>query len=140
AVWGPGSRVRGCPGLPAAHSSARASHAAIAAGGSSVGPGPAPVPPALGGSSPTSSTPPASTRQRQPPSHRATTELVCGLPMPRSAVTGGASSRYADGARGPRGRDLHGRDRRGAPPPPRAGPPPPPAAPRPSPLPPPPPP
>src|SRR5262249_61472385 len=77
--------------------------------------------PVRGPTPPNGTTPPASTRQRQPPSHRATTELVCGLPVPRSAVTGGASSRYADGPRGPRGRDLHGRDRRGGPPAARTG-------------------
>src|SRR6266851_6379928 len=59
----------------------------MAASRYSVGIGPVPVPPALGGSSTTRSKPPASTRQRQPPSHRATTEFVCtdfrvGRPSP----------------------------------------------------------
>src|SRR5260370_32999188 len=48
----------------------------MAASRYSVGIGPVPVRPALGGSSTTRSKPPASTRQRQPPSHRATTEFV----------------------------------------------------------------
>src|SRR5579859_7638949 len=48
----------------------------MAASRYSVGIGPVPVPPALAGSSTTRSKPPASTRQRQPPSHRATTEFV----------------------------------------------------------------
>src|SRR6266702_8844124 len=55
----------------------------------SVGIGPVPVPPALGGSSTTRSNPPAVTRHRQPPSHRATTELVRGP----SAGVPGASGR-----------------------------------------------
>src|SRR6516225_11813733 len=45
----------------------------------SVGIGPVPVPPERAGSSTTRSNPPAATVHRQPPSHRATTELVCGL-------------------------------------------------------------
>ena len=44
------------------------------------------VPPELGGSSTTRSKPPASTRQRQPPSNRATTELVFGRPSPGSVT------------------------------------------------------
>jgi len=52
----------------------------MAASRYSVGIGPLPVPPEPGGSSTTRSNPPASTRQRQPPSNRATTELVFGLP------------------------------------------------------------
>src|SRR5215469_3526206 len=45
----------------------------------SVGIGPVPVPPERSGSSTTRSNAPAATVHRQPPSHRATTELVCGL-------------------------------------------------------------
>src|SRR5215467_15549462 len=84
----------------------------MAASRYSVGIGPVPVPPERGGSSTTSSNPPASTRQRQPPSHRATTELVCALPVPPSAVTDGGNFRYASRARGRGGGDLHGPDRR----------------------------
>jgi MFS family permease len=41
--------------------------------------------------------------------------LICGLPVPPSAVTGGAGSRYAYCARDPRGREVRGRDPRAAP-------------------------
>src|SRR6516162_7702477 len=50
----------------------------MAASRYSVGMGPVPVPPERSGSSTTKSNPPAATRHRQPPSHRAVTELVCG--------------------------------------------------------------
>src|SRR6516164_2575541 len=50
----------------------------MAASRYSVGIGPVPVPPERSGSSTTRSNPPAATRQRQPPSQRAVTELVCG--------------------------------------------------------------
>src|SRR5260221_5911554 len=53
----------------------------------SVGIGPAPVPPALSGSSTTRLKPPASARHRQPPSHQAVTELVACRPAPPDVVT-----------------------------------------------------
>src|SRR5271165_2865381 len=52
----------------------------MAASRYSVGIGPVPVPPERSGSSTTSSNPLAVTRHRQPPSHRAITELVCSVP------------------------------------------------------------
>src|SRR5260370_35203099 len=53
----------------------------------SVGIGPAPVPPALSGSSTTRLKPPASARHRQPPSHHAVTELVACRPAPPDVLT-----------------------------------------------------
>src|SRR5712691_7117808 len=70
----------------------------MAASRYSVGIGPVPVPPALGGSSTSRSKPLASTRQRQPPSHLATTELVSGRPAPSASVTAYARSARRPGA------------------------------------------
>src|ERR1700722_2314879 len=69
----------------------------MAASRYSVGMGPVPVPPEVSRSSTTRSKPPAATRHRQPPSRRATTELVCGR-VPGSVmpvvVTGGPGRQF----------------------------------------------